>query len=247
MNVMVFNKKEIFKFIMISAIVISACIGSKDYVKNVFSELSIQNEKSPENFFESNGNNEIALTFEIDAEDAGLDILLAILKDRNVKATFFVLGSWASDNPEKLKKIVEEGHSIGNHTMTHQNVLDMSTGNFNDEIKACHDIVKSITGYEMQLFKFTYNNYDNKSINNLIQYDYIPVGASVITDDVSDISKEEILNNIKNSNNLKSGAIIEFNLGSKNGLNSINDVINFLESEKYTFVKLDETMFNVEK
>ena len=247
MNIMVFDKKEIFKFIMISVIVLSACIGSKDYVRDVFSELSTQNEKAPENFFESNGNNEIALTFEIDASSAGLDILLAILKDRNVPATFFVLGSWANNNPDEVKKILEEGHGLGNHTMTHQNALDLSTGNFSDEVKACHEIVKSITGKEMKLFKFTYNSYDNTTINNLRQLEYIPVGASIITDDISDISKEEILSNIKNSNNLKSGAIIEFNLASKNCLNSINEVINFLESEKYTFVKLDDKKFNLEK
>ena len=69
----------------------------------------------------------IYLTFDAGFENGNTPAILDALKKHNVPATFFVVGNFLSDNPDLIKRMVEEGHIVGNHTYTHP---DMS--NFHD-------------------------------------------------------------------------------------------------------------------
>ncbi len=61
----------------------------------------------------------IALTFDDGPDPIDTPAVLNILKEKNVRATFFVLGKAAHDNPDLLKRLVIEGHEIGNHSFNH--------------------------------------------------------------------------------------------------------------------------------
>lgn len=78
--------------------------------------------------------------------------LLCILKENGVKTTFFVGGSWAVKNTEMLKKIYDDGHEIANHGYFHKDQDKLSYQQNYDEIKKCHEVVKSIIGVDMNLF-----------------------------------------------------------------------------------------------
>lgn len=72
--------------------------------------------------------------------------ILEILKQNNVKATFFIEGKWAKQNAELVKIIAEEGHSIGNHAYNHPNMANMSNQDILDQISQTNEILKAITG-----------------------------------------------------------------------------------------------------
>lgn len=101
------------------------------------------------------GNSEkaqVALMFNV---YEGTDIVNGILdelKKHNAKATFFVGGCWADDNTETLRRIVEEGHELGNHGYFHKNHKTLNSIDNQAEIVHCHEIVKGITGVDMSLF-----------------------------------------------------------------------------------------------
>ncbi|MDF1863055.1 MAG: polysaccharide deacetylase family protein, partial [Verrucomicrobiales bacterium] len=88
----------------------------------------------------------LALTFDDGPHPVNTPRLLDILRSRNVKATFYVVGTNAKRYPEILRRIVAEGHEIGNHTVTHGNLTKMSPDQIRTELKTSHDTIVSATG-----------------------------------------------------------------------------------------------------
>lgn len=88
----------------------------------------------------------IALTFDDGPHPQNTPRLLDILKQRNVKATFYVVGTNVKRYPEIMRRIVAEGHEIGNHTVNHPNLSKMSDAGVRQELSATHDAVLAATG-----------------------------------------------------------------------------------------------------
>ncbi len=81
-----------------------------------------------------------------------IDDILKVLQKNDIKTTFFVGGYWAVQNTQMLKKIIENGHEIGNHGYFHKDQDKLSFSQNLEEIKKCHDLIKSQVNYEMRLF-----------------------------------------------------------------------------------------------
>ena len=88
----------------------------------------------------------IALTFDDGPSEKCTGRLLDGLKERGVKATFFLIGENAEKNPELVKRIDEEGHLIGNHTYHHVEITKISDTEAINEIQQTDEVVYSIIG-----------------------------------------------------------------------------------------------------
>jgi len=88
----------------------------------------------------------IALTFDDGPHPTQTPRLLDMLKARNVKATFYVVGTNARRYPDILRRIVAEGHEIGNHTVNHPNLTKLSEEGVRQELRGTHDAIVSATG-----------------------------------------------------------------------------------------------------
>lgn len=89
------------------------------------------------------------LTFDCGYENGNTPAILTALKKHKVKATFFVVGHFLKENNDLVKQIVKEGHTIGNHTYNHPNIIGMSKEKFESELTQVEDLYKEITGKEM--------------------------------------------------------------------------------------------------
>ena len=90
------------------------------------------------------------LTFDAGYENGNTEAILDALKKHEVKATFFVVGHYLETAPELIKRMVEEGHTVGNHTYHHYDMSKLSDlGSFSKEMKSVEDKYKEITGKEM--------------------------------------------------------------------------------------------------
>jgi peptidoglycan-N-acetylglucosamine deacetylase len=89
----------------------------------------------------------IAMTFDDGPSPETTPRLLDILKQRNIKATFFMIGQNAERNPEIVKRILAEGHEIGNHSWTHPQLSKLSDQRVTDEITKTQDAIKNACGY----------------------------------------------------------------------------------------------------
>ncbi len=103
----------------------------------------------------STGGNKVAyLTF----DDGPTDLtpkVLDVLKEYGVHATFFVLGSKAKQHPELLKRMIEEGHAIGNHSNTHRyEKMYISLEALRTEIQVCNDEIMKAAGVQATAFRF---------------------------------------------------------------------------------------------
>ncbi len=99
------------------------------------------------------GNSEekvIYLTFDAGYENGNTPAILDALKKHNVPATFFVVGTFISSNPDLIKRMVDEGHTVGNHTYHHPDMSQMSTKEaFQKELVDVESEYKAITGQDM--------------------------------------------------------------------------------------------------
>lgn len=95
----------------------------------------------------------IYLTFDCGYENGNTEPILDALKKHNAKATFFVVGHFLETAPEMAKRMVEEGHAVGNHTYHH---LDMPTisdeETFRKEMDDVADLFQEITGTELSCY-----------------------------------------------------------------------------------------------
>lgn len=90
----------------------------------------------------------IAITFDDGPHGVNTPRLLDMLKKRNIRATFYVVGNMVSYNPQILRRMIAEGHEIGNHTVKHGNLARMSTESLRKELQAAHDMIEEATGIE---------------------------------------------------------------------------------------------------
>ena len=67
------------------------------------------------------------LTFDCGYENGNMPVILDALKKHHVPATFFVVGNFIKDNPALIKRMVQEGHIVGNHTFTHPDMSSISS------------------------------------------------------------------------------------------------------------------------
>ncbi len=102
----------------------------------------------------------IALTFD-DGPGAYTAKLLNILKENNVKATFFVLGSQIDSYPELLPRMIEEGHEIGGHSWTHRSFKKLSDEELIKEIMQTRAKIASLTGVDPLSVRPPYGAYNN--------------------------------------------------------------------------------------
>ncbi len=88
----------------------------------------------------------IAITFDDGPHPENTPRLLDMLKARKIKATFYVVGNMVKYNPQILKRMVEEGHEIGNHTVTHGTLSRMSDNSLLAELESAHEQILKASG-----------------------------------------------------------------------------------------------------
>lgn len=92
----------------------------------------------------------IYLTFDCGYENGNTPAILAALKKHGVPATFFVVGNFLADNPELVKQMLAEGHTVGNHTYHHPDMSQISDiASFKKELGDVEDLFRETTGQEI--------------------------------------------------------------------------------------------------
>ena len=103
----------------------------------------------------SEDDNRIIITFDQGYENGYTAKILDTLKEKNVQAIFFLTGSYAKTESALVKRMIDEGHILGNHGMTHASLPTLCDENVKEEIMSLHDYVLNNYGYQMQYFQNT--------------------------------------------------------------------------------------------
>ncbi|MFZ5951796.1 MAG: polysaccharide deacetylase family protein [Candidatus Rifleibacteriota bacterium] len=110
------------------------------------------------------GQRKILLTFDDGPHPRTTPYILDILKKRNLRAVFFVLGLQAEKHPQILKRIAEEGHEIGNHSFNHKNLAQLSEEMVRQQIDRTNSIVEKVTGKKPRFLRPPYGAMDKQLI-----------------------------------------------------------------------------------
>lgn len=180
--------------------------------------------------------NKIFLTFDQGYENGYTSQILDILKYKNVKATFFVILDYVERNPELVQRMIDEGHNIGNHSMSHYSMPDCSFEENIDEIMQLHNYMLENFNYEMTMFRPPMGEYSEKTlaITQKCGYKTILWSYAYADWDVNNQMSEELaLGKLESS--LHNGAIYLLHSVSSTNTAILDDFIDLAMEKGYSF------------
>ena len=98
----------------------------------------------------------VAITFDDGPHGQNTPRLLDMLKQRNIKATFFVVGECVREYPAIMKRIAAEGHEVANHSWSHPQLTKMAEGSVTEQLQKTHDAIIDTTGVAPRLMRPPY-------------------------------------------------------------------------------------------
>jgi peptidoglycan/xylan/chitin deacetylase (PgdA/CDA1 family) len=135
---------------------------------------------------------QIALTFDDGPNPAWTPQLLDLLAKHRVKATFFLIGRYAGEEPYLTRFIADAGHLIGNHSWSHPNLALTSPKRAKDELKRTKQMLEHITGTPVRFFRPPYGGRRPDVLNAARDLGMMPVLWNAMTSDWKDRSSENI-------------------------------------------------------
>ncbi len=185
----------------------------------------------------------IYLTFDAGFENGYTPKILDTLKKHNVKAAFFLVGNYIEKEPDLVKRMVDEGHIVGNHTYNHPDMSKISDiESFKKEITSLEELYKSTTGQEMSKFyrppQGKFNEANLKQANELgyktIFWSLAYVDWYVNKQPTKEYAFEKLIPRIH------PGAVVLLHSTSKTNCEILDELLNKWEEEGYTFKTLNE-------
>ena len=168
------------------------------------------------------------------------DELLRILKENDVKATFFLCGYWVEKYPEEVKKIAAEGHDLGNHSATHPHMSRISSEEIAQELQKCHENVKKLTGVEMELFRPPFGEYDNHVIETAEQNGYYTIQWDVDSLDWKEQGAEVEIRQVLEHKHLGNGSIILFHNDAKYTPKVLDTILKGIKEKGFEIVPISQ-------
>lgn len=196
------------------------------------------------------GREEIALTFDAGEGPGHTAEILDMLAAYGIKGTFGITGQWAEQNPELMRRMVDEGHMIINHTYSHRSFTGFSPGTTpltaqerEDEVVQTRQIILDINGYEtVPYFRYPYNDYDQASLEQMSElgFDYI-AGYTCDTKAWMGYSAEEIAAECGvEATDGGPGAVILMHVVQDEDLRALPMIIDEYLAAGYVFVTFEE-------
>lgn len=184
----------------------------------------------------------IYLTFDCGYENGYTDEILDTLKKHNAQAVFFVTQTYIRDAKDLVLRMKEEGHLVGNHTVTHPNLANCSTEKVVKELTDCANYMKEKTGYSMDPFmRPPEGAYSEKSLQITQDLGYKTILWSIAYldwDTANQPGKDYVVDHFTKYHH--NGAIPLIHVVSESNMQALDDVLTMLENEGYRFASVAE-------
>ncbi|MGM0124131.1 peptidoglycan-N-acetylglucosamine deacetylase [Enterococcus sp. AZ194] len=185
-------------------------------------------------YFPEHKNKQVALTFDDGPRPETTEKLLKILKEEDVPATFFVLGSQAEAYPNVLKEIIEDGHTIGNHSYDHKNLTQLTPDAIKTQMHSTDKTVYKATGLLPKYIRPPYGAMKESIAKTL---DQPLIHWNVDTEDWKKGSSEKIVKTVNDQ--LEDGSVILLHDIHENSVDAVRPIIQSLKKQGYEFTTVD--------
>lgn len=262
MNIFVINKKKIYVLIFLTIIFFLVIyIFFNNYLKNslqVSNDVNNNLQTSLDALF--NSKEKVAyLTFDDGPTKSATPKILDILKEEDVKASFFVIGKYVKNHPDIVKRTYNEGHYIANHGYNHNNsVLYKNNESFLNEIRNTDiEISKAIgiDNYSSHIFRFPngyssaiYKNQKKEAVKLLHSIDYAYIDWNCLNKDSElHYNRNQLLNNFKKSSKNKNTLIILMHdtTDVSDSSSVLKDTILYLKNQGYIFRNFYDLKYDI--
>ena len=181
----------------------------------------------------------IALSFDDGPAGKKTARMLDILKDNNVEAAFFCIGKNMPDNEDILKRIINEGHIVGNHSNSHDRLFDLySSKKMLNELELTSQTCQEITGLYPRFFRPPYGVTNPNLKKAVLDGGFISIGWSIRSYDTVIGNEELLLARILAR--LKPGAILLLHDTSESTLKILPRLLKEISNRGYKMRRLDK-------
>ena len=187
----------------------------------------------------SDATGRVALTFDDGPSGPNSEVLLAMLAERDVKATFFLCGYRIEECPAELcKKLAEPGHELAMHGYSHTSFKEMSSGGIQDELSKTKELIQKNAGVTPTLVRPPYGAMNDDSYEALRQAGYPVIIWDVDTEDWRNSDPEDVANTVFEQ--VQDGSIILMHDMHQSSVDAAALIIDQLKSEGYVFLTVSE-------
>ena len=182
----------------------------------------------------------VYLTFDNGYEAGYTSKILEVLKQNNVTATFFITAHYLNTQEDLVKQMIDEGHIVGNHTVNHKSMPNLSDEEIKKEVMDLHQAIYSKFNYEMKYIRPPKGEYSERSLSVTNSLGYKTVMWSFAYEDWDEKNQpEEEKSKQKIINNLHNGEIILLHATSKTNTNILDSVIKEIKNQGYEIKSID--------
>lgn len=167
--------------------------------------------------------------------------ILAVLKEYDVEATFFLVGFWVDKFPDKVKAIKEAGMEIGTHTDSHPDLAKKDADTIKQELESSMNKITAITGDNVELFRAPFGSYNNTVISVASGLGLKTIQWNIDSLDWKGLSAPDV--NSRVMNNLCEGSIILMHNNADNVVQSTRLVLEGLKGRGYKVVPIGELIY----
>lgn len=182
----------------------------------------------------------IYLTFDLGYEAGYTSKILEVLKQNDVKATFFITAHYVNTQPDLVKQMIDEGHIVGNHTVNHKSMPTCSLDTIKKEVMDLHSAIYDKFGYEMKFIRPPKGEYSERTVAYTNTLGYTSVMWSFAYDDWDEAKQgRESYGKKKILDNLHNGEVMLLHATSKDNSNILDEVIKEIKNQGYEFRNID--------
>ena len=185
--------------------------------------------------------NKVALTINCAWNAEDIDLILEVLAKNQVKATFFIVGDWASKFPDAVKKISDSGNELANHSESHAHVNNLNYEKNVEQITKCSDRINKITGKPTTLYRGPYGEYNNTVIKAAEDNNHTMIQWNIDSLDYKGLTGEQMWERIEPK--LAKGSIILMHNGTENTALSLDIIINNIKEKGYNLVTVSDLIY----
>lgn len=179
---------------------------------------------------------QICLTFDEGYENGYTGAILDTLKEKKVQAIFFVTYDFASQNPDLIKRMISEGHIVGNHTYRHYTMDEVTEEAATEEIVYLHQYIQKNYNYQMKYFRFPKGEFSEATLALAKSLGYKSVFWSFAYEDWDTenvMNPQDALKKVTESTH--PGAIYLLHAVSSTNAEILGDAIDNIRQQGYTF------------
>lgn len=187
-------------------------------------------------FLEPTEQKRIYLTFDAGYENGNVKKIVDVLKEKEVKATFFLVSDVFTKCPDLVREIINDGHVVGNHTWKHLSAPEASLNDAREDIEKLHQYVKETWNYEMNLFRFPKGEFSEQTLAQAQELGYRSLFWSFAYadwDESKQVEPKKALETLKEG--LHPGAIYLLHPTSSTNAAVLGDFIDYCKEQGYEF------------